>query len=439
MAKHKHLTPKQRDAIKELLDRRCSLTRIGTALNKDPTTISKEIRNNLVRVRVGCRYVKYNACKLRSICKKVRVCKVCRADRHYKKCRNCPACNMNCPDFVEEICPKLLKPPYVCNACYQRLDGCTLEKRYYYPDQAQKKYEQRRSESRSGISFSEAEIRHLDEVISPLIRQGQSPHHICVTNPDIIMVSESTIYRLIDAQLISARNIDLPRKVRFRQRKAPKTVKVDKTCRIGRKYEDYTAYMEEHPDTPVTELDSVEGTKGSKVLLTIHFVKAELMLAFLRDHNDSASVIAVFNDLYRILGHDLFSHLFRICLADNGSEFSNPKAIEFNTEGILRTRVFYCDPSAPYQKGSAERNHEFIRMFIPKGTDMAAYSQADISLMMDHINSYSRESIGDKCPYEMFSFLYGKKVLDLLGCHLIPPQEVTLNRSIFHREVRNEI
>ncbi|MDO4741734.1 MAG: hypothetical protein Q4A66_13785, partial [Eubacteriales bacterium] len=42
---------------------------------------------------------------------------------------------------MKVICPKLLKPPYVCNACSSRYSGCTLEKRYYYPDQAQKAYE----------------------------------------------------------------------------------------------------------------------------------------------------------------------------------------------------------------------------------------------------------------------------------------------------------
>ena len=51
-------------------------------------------------------------------------------------------------------------------------------------------------------------------------------------------------------------------------------------------------------------------------------------------------------------------------------------------QGNIRTRIFYCDPSAPYQKGSAERNHEFIRCFLPKGTDLAPYSQEDICLMM---------------------------------------------------------
>lgn len=251
------------------------------------------------------------------------------------------------------------------------------------------------------------------------------------------MVSESTIYRLVDAQVLTARNIDLPRKVKFRKRKQNIHVKVDKACRIGRKYGDFAKYMEENPDTPVIELDSVEGVKGGKVLLTIHFVKAEMMLAYLRDHNDSQSVIDIFNRLYGLFGHDIFVNLFQLCLPDNGSEFSNPKAIEFNDKGERRTRIFYCDPSAPYQKGSAERNHEFIRMFIPKGEDLGLYTQEDISLMMDHINSYSRKSIGDKCPYEMFAFLYGQEVLDLLECHRILPQKVTLNKSIFRREVQS--
>ena len=159
------------------------------------------------------------------------------------------------------------------------------------------------------------------------------------------------------------------------------------------------------------------------------------MLAFLRDYNDSQSVIDIFERLYLELRPDHFMEIFKVCLADNGSEFSNPKAIEFDRQDNLRTRIFYCDPSAPYQKGSAERNHEFIRMFLPKGYDFSHFTQEDISLMMDHINSYSRESLGNKSPYDMFAFLYGQKILDLLGCHRIPPQDVTLSRSIFRKEV----
>ena len=115
-------------------------------------------------------------------------------------------------------------------------------------------------------------------------------------------------------------------------------------------------------------MDSVIGNKGGKVLLTIHFVNTSFMIAFLRITNTSQSVIDVFNQLYELLGKEIFKKLFPVILTDNGSEFSNPKAIEFAPDGTRRTSVFYCDPSAPYQKGSIEVNHELIRRILPKGT-----------------------------------------------------------------------
>ncbi|MFR6426375.1 MAG: hypothetical protein ACLUNO_13285 [Oscillospiraceae bacterium] len=116
----------------------------------------------------------------------------------------------------------------------------------------------------------------------------------------------------------------------------------------------------------------MEGKKCAvKVLLTIHFVKAELMLAFLRDHNDSQSVIDIFERLYFELRPDRFCSLFKVCLADNGTEFSNPRAIEYDRQEICAPVFFIVIQVLPYQKGSAERNHEFIRCFLPKGTDLA--------------------------------------------------------------------
>ena len=434
MPNNKHLTLDNRTTIETMLNLQSSFKEIATALDKDPSTISKEIRSHLVFRHIGGIRIPYNSCALRSECQKSHVCAVCHSTRKYSLCRRCSMCNGLCKDFKKEICSRLLKPPYVCNGCKKR-SSCSLEKRFYFAQDAYNEYRDILSEARCGISLSESEIRHLDEIVTPLIHKKQSPHHICVTNRDSIMVSERTIYRLIDSRIISAMNMDLPRKVRYSARKKSSSVKVDKACRIGRSFDDFTAYMTQHSFLPVTQLDSVEGKKGGKVLLTIHFVKAEFMLAFLRDHNDSQSVIDIFERLYLELRPDRFMEIFKVCLTDNGSEFSNPKAIEFDRQGNLRTRIFYCNPSAPYQKGSAERNHEFIRMFLPKGTDFSSFTQEDISLMMDHINSYSRESLGNKCPYDMFAFLYGQKILDLLGCHRIPPQDVTLSRSIFRKEV----
>ena len=86
--------------------------------------------------------------------------------------------------------------------------------------------------------------------------------------------------------------------------------KVDKRCLEGRKHEDFQKFIKENPDVPIVEMDSVEGKKGGKVLLTIHFVNCSFMLAFIREHNDAQSVIDIFNDLQNILGIDKFKELF---------------------------------------------------------------------------------------------------------------------------------
>lgn len=430
----KHLSLEDRNLIAQRLNEGCSFKAIANELGKNCTSISREVRNHLVFKQAGAPGRSFNACKHRFSCKKFRICSECSHKRFSSFCKNCKLCNHVCSDFEAEICQKLLAPPYVCNSCPKRNTSCTLEKRFYQPLDAWKEYKEVLSEARCGISLSEKEISHLDEIISPLIRKKQSLHHICVHHTDSIMVSESTLYRFVDYNLFSAKNIDMPRKVRYAKRRKKKDFKVDKACRIGRTYQDFLAFCKEHPDLPVTQMDSVEGTRGGKVLLTIHFVKAECMLAYLRDSNDSQSVIDIFEKLYLELRPDNFITLMPVLLGDNGSEFSNPRALELDRQGNLRTHVFYCDASAPYQKGSAERNHEFIRMFLPKGISLDDYTQEDISMMMDHINSYSRPSLGNKCPYEMMEFLYGENIVQLLGMKRIAPDEVTLHKSVFQKK-----
>lgn len=425
----KHMSLEDRNTISRMLSQQKSFKRIAAETGKNCTTISREVKNHLEYKKTGGYGRPFNACILRKDCPHKSLCSHCTSPKQ-KFCSFCEKCNSNCPDFQEEQCPRLHKAPYVCNGCQDKL-RCTLEKRYYNASYANQEYLFLLSESRTGLSYSEEEVKHLDQLISPLIFKGQSINHICANNRDSLMVSESTVYRLVDYNLFHARNIDLPRKVKYSKRKKKKAFKVDKKCRIGRVYEDYLTFCKQHPDLPITQMDSVEGRKSGKVLLTIHFVKAELMLAFLRDSNDSQSVIDIFDKLYFELRCDRFMSIMPVCLTDNGSEFSNPTALEYDAQGNKRTSVFYCDPSAPGQKGSAEKNHEFIRYVLPKGTSLDHLTQADISLLMDHINSYSRESLGNKCPYEVFEFLYGTDILNLMGCNRIEPNDVTLTPSLF--------
>lgn len=57
------------------------------------------------------------------------------------------------------------------------------------------------------------------------------------------MVSERTIYRLNDDRLLTAMNIDLPRKVMLKQRKKKKALKLSRKCRQGHEYECFLKFM----------------------------------------------------------------------------------------------------------------------------------------------------------------------------------------------------
>ena len=321
----------------------------------------------------------------------------------------------------------------ICNGCEKR-KSCTLEKRLYSASYAHKEYETVRSEARQGIQLSEKEALRLDALISPLLKKGQSLHNICINHADEIMCDKRTLYNYVDYGIFSAKNIDMPRVVRMSRRKQKKKAyKVDKACRIGRTYIDFVSFMKGHPCFPIVEMDSVEGTKGGKVLLTLHFTIPQFMLAFIRDTNSSQSVIDIIERLYLELRPDVFYDLFKIFLGDNGSEFSNPKAIETDLQGNHRTNVFYCDPSAAYQKGACENNHELIRRIVPKEQSFDGYTQDDISLMMNHINSYGRKNLGNKSPYQIFTLLYGEDILRKMGATLIPTDEVTLHPSLLKK------
>ena len=414
--KNRHLSFEDRLNIEKGLMERKSFKEIAKSIDKNCTTVSRKIKNHYVTVNTGAIGRAFNNCLLG---------------------KNCPNRGKNCSikycsEFKEETCNKLLKPPYVCNGCKYK-SSCTLAKKIYRSEYAQNEYSDNLIESRKGITYTENELNHIEEILYPLIiEKKQSIHHIYTNNKDLLMCSEKEIYNLIDSGLLRIRNIDLPRKVRYRNRKKQKTTyKVDKECLNGRRYSDYLKYIQENPDTAIVEMDSVEGEKGGKVLLILHFVSSSFMLAFIRNNNDSQSVIDIFNDIQRKIGLELFRKLFPIILTDNGSEFSNPKKIEYDNNGNQRTKIFYCEPGRPDQKGSCEVNHEMIRKIFKKGESFDDYSQKDIPLMMSHINSYSRKKLNNNKPIKIFNFLYGENTSSYFEIFEIDANDITLSKNIF--------
>ena len=97
------------------------------------------------------------------------------------------------------------------------------------------------------------------------------------------------------------------------------------------------------------------------------------------------------------------------------------------------TNLFHCNPGASYQKGAIEKNHEYIRHILPKGSSFDNLTQEDCNIIMSHINSTPRKSLKNKTPYQAIHTIFSQKELFDLGVRKINPDKVNLTKKVIKR------
>ena len=430
----KHLDLSGRIRIEQGLNSGESFRTIAKDLNKDPSTISKEVRRHSIIPERGAKNFapipcahnydpkspRSNICKLKHVCGDYEcnaACVSCRKAR----------CGEICIYYEPRQCDKLKKPPYVCNGWGKRT-GCLMERRIYSSKYAQDVYEALRTSSREGINQTPETIQQMNDILTPLIQKGQSIAHIYATHAEEIGCSRRTIYTYIDQGIFTIRNIDLRRKVVYKPRKKKTGVTPkDKTFRKGRSYKDFNDFIEKNKPACIVEMDTVEGKKGTDpCFLTMLFRNCNLMLMFLLKEQTQEEVIRIFDYLTAALGIDLFKKLFEVVLTDNGHEFQDRLRLESDLNGEIRTRIYYCDPNRSNQKGALEKNHEYIRYVLPKGSSFEKMTEEKTLLLMNHINSEKRDHLNGHSPYEVSRLLLDNQLHEALGLTEIQADEVTL-------------
>ncbi len=179
------------------------------------------------------------------------------------------------------------------------------------------------------------------------------------------------------------------------------------------------------------EMDTVHSSRESKkTLLTFYFTKEKLFLAFLMNRCTKGAVRLVFDHLEKRLGTYEFVSLFEYVLTDRGSEFGDPVSLETGINEIQRCNLYYCDPMRSGQKGGVENVHTMLRMVLPKGTSFEFLTQWDVNLIVNHINSTPRESLGGETPYNLALESFGEDTLKALQLRRIVPDEVNLTPKL---------
>ena len=187
----------------------------------------------------------------------------------------------------------------------------SLQERYYDTYKALLK------DTREGIGLSREELREQDCLITPLLRQGQSISHIFAVHKDKIPCSMKTVYNYIDQGIFTARNLDLPKKVKYKERK--------------------------------------------------------------RKRQESPAGYA-----YR-------------------------------------------------EKRTYKDFLEYIRKVIPKGKSLADYTQDDMTLLMNHINSTARASLNGRNPYELARLLLKKELFKVIGAKKVAADKILLKPALLKR------
>lgn len=422
--KNKHMDIHDRLRIQEGIENRESFASIARDIGVATSTVSREVKSN--RKRSVPKGKRWNLCVNKADCRKTNVCGGC----GLANCRSCAKvrCWEVCSDFEERRCDALERAPFVCGACHRRF-ACGFRQADYIATEAQLSYEMRLVSAREGISLRPEQLESVVATVRRCLRRGWSIEAIWAVYGGSMPICERTMYSYIESGVMGLANIDLPKKVKYKPRKAVSGYSVPD--RDGRSYSDFLD-LPERTRSRAVQMDTVMGrVRDFKCILTLHFPLFELQLMVLLDDHTCEAVVGVLDWIEGVVGTAEFARLFGVILTDRGVEFCDFEAIERSALGHgRRCRVFYCDPMRSGQKGSCEKNHAMVRRVIPKGTSLEGLTQREVSEVCSHVNSYPRRSLGGRSPLACAARAVPGALLGELGVRHLRPDEVVLKPGL---------
>lgn len=431
----------ERRKIEEGLLRGEACASIARAIGRSPSSVTREVQAN--RVRMG-RKEGRSPCKWRHACTERGLCGGACA-REGARRAGCDArdCRDLCDHYLEDCaCERLGRWPWVCNGCPKHRYGCRMAVRWKYDARlADEASSERRSSSRAGIDMDPGRAAVVLPVVLDCSRRGMSPYEIVASHPGL-GVSVSTLYRWFHEGYGGLTLLDLERQAGFRprERRAPARATPHGPERS------HAAFLGLDPDAQAcaVELDSVHGTARDRAALLSAYVRYLHLQPFLKyePKGSSEGVNARVAELRDVCGRGPSRAVFAVGLADNGPEFADAGFIGSRlfgegSAGCPGVALYYCDPGSPEQKGRCEKNHSELRQVVPKGRmSIDDLDADDLALVMSHVNSTPRRSLGGLSPVAAARRMLGEPVEALLGAYGIRevgPGELYLREDLVNR------
>ena len=278
----------------------------------------------------------------------------------------------------------------------------------YNADRAQDVYDQNAEAKGPPIKLKSNSVaaefiqRHISkkkyspEVVAALMQTKEIDGSVCA----------KTIYNYIDQGWIEGVTNESLWEKRKRGQKHRSVIRRGKRVAVlGRSIDDRPEKVNNRSESGHWEIDLVVGGKGTGKAVLLTLVERRSRKVIIRKLKDrtQASVARAINGIERSMGKEAFKTLFKSITADNGSEFLDPQALEksvFNQQS--RTFVYYAHPYSSWERGTNENTNRMIRRFIPKGADIAKYTNAAIKEIEVWINNYPRKQFKFETAEERF-------------------------------------
>lgn len=248
------------------------------------------------------------------------------------------------------------------------------------------------------------ENRGLANIIASKLQLQWSPEQIAGWLKQLFpgyedyQVSHETIYRSLYIQARGALKKELLahlRRTRAMRRSRHHTQKTDDHGRIvdAVSISERPATVEDRAIPGHWEGDLLCGSHNSQIATLVERQTRYVMLVKVAGKDTETVVNALIENARR-----LPQELYKSLTWDRGKELAAHKRFTLATD----IKVYFCDPQAPWQRGSNENTNGLLRQYFPKGLDLSNYSQHDLDAVARQLNERPRKTLNYETPARRF-------------------------------------
>lgn len=245
-----------------------------------------------------------------------------------------------------------------------------------------------------------ARYARLRRIVAQKLRLAWSPEQITgwlqrsYPEDESLHVSHETIYRSLFVQSRGVLKKELMKHLRSRRLMRHGKTSTTKGQRRGQivdavSIRERPASVEDRAIPGHWEGDLIAGSGNSHIATLVERQSRFVMLVKL-DGRDSWTVAAALITQVKRLPVELRKSL----TWDRGFEMAQHKQITIATD----LKLYFCDPQSPWQRGTNENTNGLLRQYLPKRTDLAVYSQAELNRIAKQLNQRPRKTLGFQTP-----------------------------------------